>query len=68
MAEARIFPRQAAAGGTAAGLAARLVELARRVRRLSPDWTRPERFFERRSDIADELRHAARDAERDDTR
>jgi hypothetical protein len=41
-----------------------LARLAAEVCRLSPDWQRPERFFERRSDIAHELRLLARDAGR----
>lgn len=44
-------------------LAERLTELANQVRRLSPDWTRPERFYERRSEIAGELRRVAAEAD-----
>lgn len=42
---------------TMAGL---LREIARQVARLSPDWTMPERFYERRSDLVHELRKLAR--------
>jgi hypothetical protein len=37
-----------------------LDELIRRVARLRPCWTRPEAFFETRSDIVDDLRRLAR--------
>jgi hypothetical protein len=37
-----------------------LAELARRIGRLSPDWRMPERYFERRSELAQELRRLAR--------
>jgi hypothetical protein len=38
-----------------------LVDLARRVARLSPDRRDPERFFEERSDLVAELRKLARE-------
>ncbi|MGC8476309.1 MAG: hypothetical protein ACP5NP_08145 [Acetobacteraceae bacterium] len=47
----------------AAGIPARLAEIAEAVRRLSPDWCNPERFYERRSEIAGELRRVAAEAE-----
>jgi hypothetical protein len=37
----------------------RLEALADQVRRLVPDWNRPERFYERRSGLAGELRQLA---------
>ena len=37
-----------------------LDELARRVAQLQPCWTRPETFFEQRSDIVHDLRQLAR--------
>jgi hypothetical protein len=40
--------------------AVELVEIAQALGRLSPDWTRPERFFERRSDLVGRLRALAR--------
>lgn len=39
--------------------AERLAEVARALGRLSPDWQRPERFFERRSELAAEIRRLA---------
>ncbi|WP_287994679.1 hypothetical protein [Acidiphilium sp.] len=36
-----------------------LLDLARRVGNLHPDWQRPERFYEARSEIAAELRRLA---------
>jgi hypothetical protein len=42
-----------------------LARLATDVRRLSPDWQRPERFYERRSDIVGKLRSLSRGAARD---
>jgi hypothetical protein len=36
-----------------------LLDLARRVGNLHPDWQRPERFFEARSELAAELRRLA---------
>ncbi len=38
----------------------RLVQLARQVGRLRPDWHNPERFFEERSELESELRTIAR--------
>lgn len=60
MAEARTVPP----GDIATRLADRLEDLAAQVRRLSPDWCQPERFYEKRSDIAAELAEVARAAER----
>jgi hypothetical protein len=42
------------------GPAERLVELSRQIARLSPDWTRPDRFYEIRSELAAEARRLAR--------
>lgn len=39
--------------------AERLGEIARALGRLSPDWARPERFYERRSELAAEIRRLA---------
>ena len=39
----------------------RLLDLARRIRALSPDWANPERFYERRDDLAAEARRVAAD-------
>ncbi len=36
-----------------------LLDLARRVGNLRPDWQRPERFYEARSELAAELRRLA---------
>ncbi len=44
-------------------LHAQLRDLAGRLLRLRPDWQRPERYFEARSDLAAELRHMAAEAE-----
>ena len=44
-------------------LAARLRDLAGRIGRLLPDWQKPERFFESRSDLAGELHRLATEAE-----
>lgn len=38
----------------------RVEALARRVGRLRPDWSNPERYFEDRSEIERELRRLAR--------
>ncbi len=35
-------------------------DIARQVRRLSPDWRQPERYFERRDEIERELKRLAR--------
>lgn len=37
----------------------RLQDLARDIRRLSPDWRDPERYFERRDELAAEARRLA---------
>jgi len=55
-------PAWHAAGGNLEP-AKRLVELARQIGRLSPDWQRPERFFEMRSELAAEARQIARAVE-----
>jgi hypothetical protein len=39
------------------------MQLARDLARLSPDWRRPEIFFERRSEIEQALRRLARQLE-----
>ena len=41
--------------------ASRLFDLADTLARLRPDWTRAERFYEQRSDLAAELRAVAHD-------
>jgi len=51
-------------GDIATRLADRLEDLAAQVRRLSPDWCQPERFYEKRSDIAGEIADIAHVAER----
>ena len=38
---------------------ARLAELARAIGRLAPDWRDPERYYERRSELAEEARRLA---------
>ena len=43
--------------------AQRLVELARAIGRLAPDWRDPERFYELRSELAAEARKIARAVE-----
>ena len=40
--------------------AERLATLAREIGRLTPDWQQPERFFETRSELAEEARRLAR--------
>ena len=40
--------------------AERLAELARQIGRLAPDWRDPERYYERRSELAEEARRLAR--------
>jgi hypothetical protein len=63
----RVVPRPVPGGGTAAGLAARLVELARQVRRLAPPGRHdPEAFWRNKSEIAAEIADVAHDAQRDD--
>ncbi len=60
-------PPKGALGGVTTdplALADRLGELAERVERLTPSPRRPEGFFEDRSEIAHELREAARLAAR----
>jgi hypothetical protein len=47
-------------GREAASPAERLVDLARQIGRLAPDWQQPERFFETRSELAEEARRLAR--------
>lgn len=39
----------------------RVLDAARRIGRLSPDWSNPERYFENRSEIEHELKRLARD-------
>lgn len=48
---------------TDARLADVLRDLAAGVQRLSPCWSDPEKFHERKSEIIDQLRRLARDAE-----
>jgi hypothetical protein len=61
----RLVPRAAPAGGIAGRLSGRLLDLADQVRRLDPPSHRdPEAFHVAKSDLADELRRAAQDAER----
>lgn len=43
--------------------APRLAEIARRLGRLRPDWSNPERYFEDRSEIERDLRRLAKDME-----
>ena len=43
--------------------APRIADLARRVGRLRPDWSNPERYFEDRSEIERDLRRLAKDME-----
>jgi hypothetical protein len=65
MSETRLVPRRVLDGGVAGRLADRLFDLADAVGRLAPPGHRdPESFHIAKSDIADELRHVARDAER----
>lgn len=40
---------------------ARVLDVARRLGRLRPDWSNPERYFEDRSEIEHELKRLARD-------
>ena len=40
--------------------AERLQALARQIRNLSPDWRCPERYYEMRSELAEEARRLAR--------
>ncbi len=44
--------------------AERLATLAREISRLAPNWQQPERFFEARSELAEEARKLARSLER----
>jgi hypothetical protein len=44
--------------------AAAAYDLAQQVRRLRPDWSNPERFFENRSEIEHQLRRLARDLDK----
>jgi hypothetical protein len=41
--------------------ALRAIDIAERLRRLSPHWGRPDKFFEDRSEIERELRRLARE-------
>jgi len=40
--------------------AERLADLAAAIGRLAPDWRQPERYYERRSELAEEARRLAR--------
>ena len=42
-----------------------LADIARRLGRLRPDWSNPERYFENRSEIERDLRRLARALEND---
>ena len=62
---ARLVPRHAPAGGIAGRIADRLLDLANDVGRLAPPNHRdPERFHIEKSELADELRRVAHDAQR----
>ncbi|AHE57417.1 hypothetical protein [Sphingomonas sanxanigenens] len=39
----------------------RIREIADRLRRLRPDWSNPERYFENRSDLEHDLRRLAKE-------
>ena len=39
----------------------RVLDLAREIGRLSPDWRNPEQYFENRSEIEHKLKRLARD-------
>ena len=59
-----MIPRSPAwrgAGGDreASSPAERLAILAREISRLAPDWQRPERYYEARSELAEEARKLA---------
>ena len=57
----RDAPRSGISGRLdAASPAERLQALARQIRALSPDWRCPERYFEMRSELAEEARRLAR--------
>jgi hypothetical protein len=60
----RLVPRHPASSGIAGRLSGRLMDLAEQVRRLDPPSHRdPEAFHITKSDIADELRRVAHDAQ-----
>ena len=64
-----MIPRRDAWRGTGADRepaspAERLVMLARAIGRLAPDWRDPERYYETRSELAEEARRLARALER----
>ena len=46
--------------GGECGPAERLADLAAAIGRLAPDWRQPERYYERRSELAEEARRLAR--------
>lgn len=48
-------------GATMTEPAPRILDAARRLSRLSPDWRNPERYFETRSEIERDLRRLARE-------
>ena len=52
--------RGAGADREPASAAERLVILAREIGRLAPDWRDPERYYEQRSELAEEARRLAR--------
>jgi hypothetical protein len=56
--------RGAGADREASSPAQRLAALAREIARLAPNWQQPERFFEARSELAEEARKLARSLER----
>jgi hypothetical protein len=59
-----LVPRQPTVGGIAGRIADRLLDLANDVGRLSPpDHRDPERFHIEKSELADELRRVAHDAQ-----
>ncbi len=57
-------PWRGAARTDGASPAARLAALAREIGRLAPDWRDPERYFETRSELAEEARKLARTLQR----
>ena len=60
-----LLPRVPPASGIAGRLSGRLLDLADQVRRLDPPSHRdPERFHLEKSELADELRRVAHDAQR----